>query len=299
MTDGRDRLLAEREVRQDCVSGTASAALHGLLDAPGDPPRPGEALPPLWHWLAFLPDQAQRFLGADGHPMVGSFIPEERPPRRMFAGGRIAFAGDLVVGRTIKRSSRATSVTSKEGKTGSLLFVEVTHDLRTEGGGVVTDTQDIVYRQADTAPSPSSEQLPAPSPSSEQLPAPAPVERPDATWSIELLPTPTLLFRFSALTYNAHRIHYDRPYATGTEGYPGLVVHGPLQAIGLAEVVRRHLPSRRIASFTFRARQPAFDGSPILLCGRLAEVDTVELQAVSGASGTTMTATATLTPPID
>lgn len=275
-------LLVEVEDRIDTVSATATTALHRLLDAPGEPPTLGDPLPPLWHWLTFLPDAAQCQLGQDGHPLGGAFMPVNRPPKRMFAGGRLSFDHAAFIGAPLRRYSRATSVAEKEGRTGNLLFVEITHEISTDDATAVLDVQDIVYRGGDSGQSTSSADL-AQSVAHDQW-----------EWSYELDPSPPLLFRFSALTYNAHRIHYDRPYASEVEGYQNLVVHGPLQAIALAEICRRYTPERRMASFDFRALRPAFAGTPLLLRGRPIDSNTVELQAVSREHGVSMRATAVL-----
>ena len=262
-------LLSEVEDRTDAVSAAAAAALHGLLDAPGVAPRGGDPLPPLWHWLAFLPNAAQRELGEDGHPIAGSFMPADRPPRRMFAGGRLSFGDGATVGSCLRRVSRATSLTEKQGRTGPLLFVEITHEVTSNDRLAVTDVNDVVYRHAEASSLAASDVAG------------------DATsdveweWSYQLEPTPALLFRYSALTYNAHRIHYDRPYAGDVEGYPNLVVHGPLQATALAELCRRYVPERRMASFEFRAQRPAFAGTPLVLRGRRVGNGGVELQALT------------------
>ena len=269
------------EQRDDVVTAEAAAALHGLLDGVGPAPGHHDALPPLWHWLAFLPNVPQRDLGPDGHPKPGGFLPPTRLPRRMFAGGRLDLPVPVAVGRRLHRTSLVTSVTEKSGRSGDLVFVEVTHQLASAGRPVIVEVQDLVYRGAGGAP-------PA---------AGDPAD--DAagwTWEQQLPVDPTMLFRFSALTYNAHRIHYDRAYATEVEGYPGLVVHGPLQAIALAELCRRHLPHHRVTAFSFRARRPAFEGAPLRLRGRLTEDHRVELVAVDADGHPTMTAEATLEP---
>ncbi len=270
------------EEREDAVSPTAVAALHGLLDSPGLPPGPGDALPPLWHWLAFLPDAPQRHLGADGHPRQGGFLPPTRLPRRMFAGGRVEQVGPVAVAQPLHRTSLVTSVTEKSGRSGDLVFVEVTASLSAAGGTdlrpAVTEVQNLVYRDTATPGDPV---------------APPAEDETDWTWHEELSTDATVLFRFSALTYNAHRIHYDRAYATEVEGYPGLVVHGPLQAVALAELCRRHLSDRQVASFSYRARRPAFDGAPLRLRGRMSD-DVVQLAALDGTDHVTMTAEAAL-----
>jgi 3-methylfumaryl-CoA hydratase len=244
------------EVATDTVTAAAAAALHGLLDASGDPPADGDPLPALWHWLAFLPRVPQRDLGADGHPKKGGFLPPVPLPRRMFVGGRIRFGTAAYVGAPLLRSSTVASVEDKTGRSGRLVFVAVHHQLATpDSATAIVEEQDLVYRE----PTP-------------QQAAEVPVSESEPTgswpWTWDVAIDPTVLFRFSALTYNAHRIHYDRPYATGVEGYPGLVVHGPLQAVALAELCRRQLPDRALTSFRFRALRPAFDDGPLQLRGR-------------------------------
>jgi 3-methylfumaryl-CoA hydratase len=279
----RDSGTADTEDRLDAVTPNMVAALHGLLDAPGAPPALGDPLPPLWHWLAFLPNAPQRELGGDGHPAESSFAPANHPPRRMFAGGRLTFEGDVPVGAVLTRHSRAASISTKEGRSGPLMFVEIDHEISTKDGSRISEVQDIVYRQAETT---------SKSPPTTPLPETAPDD--NWEWTYALDPSPTLLFRFSALTYNAHRIHYDVPYVQDVEGYPNLVVHGPLQAIALAEVCRRNVPDQKVVSFAFRAEKPAFTGAPLLLRGRATGRSVVELQAVTAHNTVSMTATATL-----
>jgi 3-methylfumaryl-CoA hydratase len=244
----------------------------------------------LWHWLAFLPDAPQGELGSDGHPRLGTLLPPSRLPRRMFAGGRIELGPPIAVGELIHRRSVVTSVTEKSGRSGELLFVEVTHELSCHSQTSVTETQDLVYRPA----SPPGAASGSAGPSGETADSGA--DDPHWAWALELATDPTLLFRFSALTYNAHRIHYDRVYATEVEGYPGLVVQGPLQAIALAELCRRNARDRRVATFTFRALRPAFDGAPIQLRGRMRDDDHAELVALDRNGQRTMTADVALYP---
>jgi 3-methylfumaryl-CoA hydratase len=273
----------------DVVTPSMAAGLHGLLDAGGPPPGDGDRLPPLWHWLAFLPRVAQRELGDDGHPRTGRFLPPVQG-RRMFAGGRLTFTGPLPVGRPLHRRSTVASTEEKAGRSGRLVFVTVAHDIGSGHGDLaVSETQDLVYR-------------PVPPPggttgAGSASGAEADID-PDAgwDWAFDLVPDAPLLFRFSALTYNAHRIHYDRPYATGVEGYPGLVVHGPLQAVALAELCRRHLPDRALATFGFRALRPAFDGNRLRLRGRITGAGAVTLTAFDHHGQPTMQAEATLQP---
>ena len=177
----------------------------------------------------------------------------------MWAGSRIEFQRPLVIGRDIVRESRIDDVTAKHGQSGSLVFVRVRHDIGDANGIALTEMQDIVYRD-DPKPGVAA---PAAPPTPAPIPAPIP-----AHWTRTIVPDPVLLFRYSALTLNGHRIHYDRPYATGVEGYPGLVVHGPLLATLLLDLLRRQLADPTVSTFTFRALKPTFDGMPFQVCGR-------------------------------
>jgi len=234
------------------ASAAPARALAATLDRDDTPVAPGAELPALWHWLYFLPRAPQRELGADGHPRLGGFLPPVPLPRRMWAGGRLAWHAPLRVGDALERTTRIESVTHKAGRTGDLVFLLLKHELRSGGQPVLTEEQDIVYR----------------APAQPGDPAPPPQAAPtDAAWSREVVPDPALLFRFSALTFNAHRIHYDRPYATGVEGYPGLVVHGPLLATLLADLARRERPQARVTGFSFRAVRPTTDLHPFRVCG--------------------------------
>jgi 3-methylfumaryl-CoA hydratase len=264
------------EVAVDVVPASAALALHGLLDAPGDPPADGDPVPLLWHWLAFLPRTAQRDLREDGHPRHGAFMPPNAPPRRMFGGARVQMHEPLRVGDPLTRVTHVVSHETKEGRSGSLSLVTLQHDVRGASGGALTEQDDIIYRE----------------------PAPLAARRSRETadddewsWSRDVECDPVMLFRFSALTYNAHRIHYDRPYATDVEGYPGLVVHGPLQAILLADLCVRNRPGA-IRSFVFRATAPAFDSQRLRIRGRPAGPDAVELAALTGDGVCSMVATA-------
>ena len=236
-----------------------AAPLRGLsatLDRDDPPPAPGSALPPLGHWLYFLPTARQSELGADGHPKRGGFLPPVPLPRRMWAGGRLSWqAGNpLCVGQQVERRSTIRSVTHKAGRTGELVFVLVEHQIHNAHGLALTEAHDIVYR---SAPQPDD---PAPPP---QTPALAGQQ----AWSRTIVPDDVLLFRYSALTFNGHRIHYDRRYATEVEGYPGLIVHGPLIATLLLDLLRRERPQSQVARFEFRAVRPTFDLHPFSVHG--------------------------------
>ena len=239
----------------------------------------GDALPPLWHWLYFLPRVAQSALGPDGHPHRGGFLPPVELPRRMFAGARTEFPAPLRLGELAVREGTVLDVTEKQGKSGSLVFVTVRYQISQQNRICVEEQQDIVYREP---------VAPVAAPTHRNWPA-----APQGAWTQIVTPDPRLLFRFSALTFNAHRIHYDRPYATGEEGYPGLVVHGPLTAIQLMELVRRNAP-RPVASFSFRGQAPLFDLAPYRLIGVPTSPGTIELEAQGPDGRVTMKATATL-----
>jgi 3-methylfumaryl-CoA hydratase len=208
--------------------------------------RAGEPAPPLIHFCLAQPAMPPDALGPDGHPRRGGFLPPVPLPRRMWAGGEVAFHRDLRVGETIVRRSRIADVTVKEGRTGRLCFVAVAHAIEVDGATAIDEVQTLVYR--DAAPV---------TPPGKPPPQAAEGEHVD-----RVVATPTLLFRYSAITFNGHRIHYDRPYATGEEGYPGLVVHGPLQATWLCHLAAK-VRGRTPARFTYRGLSPVCDGHTI------------------------------------
>jgi 3-methylfumaryl-CoA hydratase len=230
-------------------------ALSATFDEKDDAdPRNGDPLPPLWHWLYFLEVAPQSKIGPDGHAERGDFLPPVPLPRRMWAGSRFSFDGEPIrVGETIRRLSEIKSVEPKTGSTGSMVFVTVRHTISGPRGASFVEEHDIVYREA-------AKPGEAPKP-----PRPAPA---DATWTRTVLADPVLLFRFSALTFNGHRIHYDQPYVTGVEGYPGLIVHGPLMGMLQIELARRSNPGKVVGSFEFRALSPVFGGATLGVHGR-------------------------------
>jgi 3-methylfumaryl-CoA hydratase len=244
--------LDKTETRHDQISPALAAALAATLDGPRQP-LAGDALPPLWHWIYFWSVCRQSEVGADGHPQRGGFLPPVPLPRRMWAGGRLRFAAPLPIGAAAEKVSRIASVDVKQGRTGALAFVTVQHTVRHQGQLCLTEEHDIVYRD-----------LPQPG-APVVLPKSAPG---DARWSRRVEPDPVLLFRYSALTFNGHRIHYDRSYVTGVEGYPGLIVHGPLIATLLADLVAREMPQAVMREFNFRSVGTLFDTEPFTLCGK-------------------------------
>jgi 3-methylfumaryl-CoA hydratase len=241
------------ETLHDEITAAPVRNLSATLDRDDPLPAAGTQLPPLWHWLYFLPAHRQSEIGADGHARRGGFLPPVPLPRRMWAGGRLQWHAPLHVGEKVARTSTIASVTPKAGRTGDLVFVLVKHEVRNAQGLALSEEHDIVYRAAAQPGDPV-----AP-------PQPASL---DASWSREIVPDDVLLFRYSALTFNGHRIHYDRKYVTEVEGYPGLVVHGPLIATLLVDLVRRERPDARFRSFSFKAVRPTFDLHPFRVCGR-------------------------------
>jgi len=246
--------IGRAETREDLLTATPLAALCATLDRDDPAPVPGTALPPLWHWLYFTPLTRQSEIGEDGHAKRGGFLPPVPLPRRMWAGGRLDFLQPLRVGETVTRVSTIQDVTVKEGRSGALVFVCVRHEFSNAQGLALSEEHDIVYRDA-------------PQPGVPQ-PAPTPAPR-DEQFSREIVPDPVLLFRYSALTFNGHRIHYDRSYVTGVEGYPGLIVHGPLIATLLLDLLRRQLPDAQVKRFSFKAVRPTFDIHPFTVCGKV------------------------------
>jgi 3-methylfumaryl-CoA hydratase len=274
------------ETAEDSVTATPYAALAATLDWPAGPepqrPAPGTPLPSLWHWLYFLPITPQSGIGPDGHAKRGGFLPPVPLPRRMWASSDFKFSQPLLIGDRLQRTSTIADVTEKSGRSGSLIFVKVRHEIRRNGETAValTEHHNIVYRAAaqagDTAPPPQ----------------PAP---PSSAWERTIVPDDVLLFRYSALTFNGHRIHYDRKYVTEVEGYPGLIVHGPLIATLLMDLLRRNLPAAAVLKFEFKALRPTFDLNPFSVHGQPApDGKTVHLWARDHEGWLTMDAIATL-----
>jgi 3-methylfumaryl-CoA hydratase len=262
--------IGRSEEQTDQITLTPIAALSATLDRQDPPPQTGDPLPPLWHWLYFLPLHRQSELAPDGHAGRGGFLPPVPLPRRMWAGGRFEFHRRLRIGETIKRTSRIMDVKYRVGRSGPLVFVVVRHEV----GDALAEEQDLVYRGH--------------SAHAQAQPAPQ-----DAAWERSIYPDDVLLFRYSALTFNGHRIHYDRRYATEVEGYPGLVVHGPLIATLLLDLLRRSLPNADIARFSFRAVSPLFDIAPFSVCGQ-PDGSIVRLWAKNSEGGLAMEASAEL-----
>ena len=239
-------------------------------------------LPLLWHWLYFLPRHRLSDLAPDGHARRGGFLPPVPLAHRMWAGGRFEFFRSLRIGEHFRRISRIADVTLKQGRSGPLVFVTVRHEIGNEQGVALIEEQDIVYRDSASV-------YPA-------SPAPPPAAPDGHHWEREIRPGDVLLFRYSALTFNSHRIHYDRRFATSVEGYPGLVVHGPLIATLLLDLLRSNLPEANVATFSFRAVSPLFDTAPFRICGK-PEGTAIRLWAANDRGGLAMEAFADIAAP--
>lgn len=266
-----DRVLTLGE----CIAPEPSQRLALALDQDHTGFMDGSPLPLLRHWLHFIQAAPQSDLGADGHPEKGGFLPPVPLPRRMWAAGSLRFHAPLCIGDKVIRRSRIKSVTPREGRSGQLVFVTLEHTLHRGPKLLLEEQQDIVYRESG---------------------APAGEGRPAAEscdWSRELVPDSTLLFRYSALTFNAHRIHYDRDYARDEEGYPEIVVQGPLTATLLLDALKAEVPDVEITGFSFRGVAPLYANAPLVLTGRREGGD-VTLQAVNASGNVAMEASATL-----
>ena len=237
--------IGKSQTTEDAIDPGHVSRIAATLGEPA--PKQGQPLPPLWHWCFFLESVPMTGLGGDGHPARGGFLPPAEGRNRMWAGGRVTFESDLLAGVAASRVSTVSKINEKQGKTGSLLFVTVTHEVFQGGRRVLLEEQDIVYR--------------TPSPPKLQGTEPAP----QAQWTKVIDPTPTWLFRYSALTFNGHRIHYDFPYVTEVEGYPGLVVHGPLIATSMVQSFRESNPGKRVKHLAYRGLRP-------LICPKSFEV---------------------------
>ncbi len=248
--------IGKTETASDLITSKQAQLLASTLDL-SVMPKDGDPLPPLWHWIYFLEPSHLSELGRDGHPKLGGFIPPVALPRRMWAGGRFEFHTPILLGEEIRKTSTIKDIALKEGRTGKLCFVTVRHEFSgadgTNGGVRLAEEHDIVYRE-------------------DPVPGSTPPEPPEppagAEWSRTIEPSAVMLFRYSALTFNGHRIHYDIDYCRDVEGYPGLVFHGPLTATLLADLALEHAGDRTIRGFSFKALAPLFDNEPFIIRGK-------------------------------
>lgn len=267
--------LGRTETREDRLDPRLVEGLAATLGRP----MPTDEVPPLWHWMLFQDWRAPDAVGTDGHPRRGGFLPPVHDlPRRMWAGGRLEFhAQALRADDRVARLSTIAAISEKVGGSGRLVFVTVRHEITGPRGPVLTEEHDIVYRGAEGA--------------AVRAPDAAPEFTADAR--LDLTPDALLLFRYSALTGNGHRIHYDFPYVTGEEGYPGLVVHGPLQATLMAQTILDAAPGRRLARFAFRGKRPCFAGNALSVLARV-EGDAARAETRDHGGATCMQAEAML-----
>ncbi|KQZ64822.1 hypothetical protein ASD67_10360 [Sphingopyxis sp. Root1497] len=249
--------IGRRIAQQDVLTPSALARFRATIDSD----EIGDVAAQAIHWCLCLPDAPTATLGPDGHPLRAdspdSFMPPIPLPRRMWAASDVRFHAPIAAGAAIARTSTLAAIKEKNGATGQLVFAEVEHETRADGVLAVSERQTIVFR--------------APAPVAAPAPAPVSTDAPDLsawTWRRDLVPSEAMLFRYSALTFNSHRIHYDLPYARDEEGYRGLVVHGPLTATLLLDLAQRELGANALAAFTMRAQAPAFVGEPMHLVGR-------------------------------
>jgi 3-methylfumaryl-CoA hydratase len=260
-----DAWIGRVEEAEDEVSLRQARRMAVTLDEPAAMVEGGE-LPPLWHWIGWAPEAPMSGLGRDGHPARGGFLPPVPLERRMWAGGRVTFHAPLRVGALMHRRSEILKVAEKTGSTGRMVFVTVRHDTRIGGTLAVSEEQDIVYVA-----------MP------DRFTPPPPVTAPEAPVWEDAVPMDTVrLFRFSALTFNGHRIHYDLDYAQGVEKYPGLVVHGPMQAMLLLAAARRHRGGAMPADYRYRGVRPLFHSDALRLLG---QPEAERRQAVCTATG--------------
>lgn len=244
--------IGRSETREEPLDLARAEALRVTLESLDPPVAEGTPLPELWHWAYFWDYAPLSQVGHDGHAARGGFLPPVPLPRRMWAGSRFEWLLPLRLGTPARKTSTIASIEEKQGRSGPLVFVTVRHELEGPEGLAIREEHDIVYREASKTGSPA------------RAPGEAALQ---GRWARPLRPDPLLLFRYSALTFNGHRIHYDAPYVTREEGYPDLVVHGPLLATLMVDLARREAPERQLAAFRFRALRPVFCREEIVVGG--------------------------------
>ncbi len=284
--------IGRQEICFDDITPTQARGLAAILDWKDTQQISGDILPAPWHWLYFLPTPKSSEIDIDGHPKRGGFLPLISLPRRMWAGSRINFIAPICIGDSTRRLSTIKDIKIKNGKSGQLVIVTVLHEIyvinnkdNAEANSeclAISEEQDIVYR--DAAPSAAANASPSPKP------APVPAK---PQWSDTINVDAVMLFRYSALTFNGHRIHYDYKYAVEEEGYGGLVVHGPLTATLLLDLLRKKLPNESVKTFSFRGIRPITDTGPLKIEGRQ-EGRVVLLWALDCSGALAMDAQATL-----
>lgn len=255
--DYLNQWIGKEQIAEAVISAETANLMQATLNR--EPSlKNGDELPPAWHWLYFHEPVRAADLGIEGHPELGGFMPpvifgDDEPPRRMWAGGNLTFEHPLRIGDYAQKRATVQSITPKEGRSGKLVFVVVEHVVSVAQVRCLLEQQTIVYRE------------PALSDSGQTTAPPAPE---DSEFSAEYVPDPIMLFRYSALTFNSHRIHYDVDFCREHEGYPDLVVHGPLTATLLLDLFHHQFPDRRIAGFEYRGRSPLFLPNPFRVNGK-------------------------------
>ena len=247
-----ERAVGKTQESSDRIALAPARNLAATFDRAADALEPGSALPPGWHWLYFLDAPESRLLGEDGRTVPNGFLPDTGLPRRMWASGSFTFHGDLALGDDATCTMRIADIAHKQGRSGALVFITTDHAVVQGGRLLIEERRNLVFRDMPQA-------------GGQPRPEPAPV---DAAWQRTVMPDPVLLFRFSALTFNAHRIHYDADYCRNVEGYPGLVVHGPMLALLMLDLLGRHCPGRALRRFDYRAASPLFAGERFTVCGK-------------------------------
>lgn len=278
--------VGRSSTEEDIASPISAARLATLLEQDVSSSTESATLFPVGHWLHFAEDDVPMSeLGTDGHVKLGGFMPPVGLPRRMWAGSKMQFHAPILAGQKLSRTTTIESITEKTGGSGSLCFVVLRHEVSADGNLATTDRHTIVYREATAAPDGSA----AAPPRADSL-APEGWD-----WVRSVRPNEVMLFRYSALTFNSHRIHYDHPYVTQVEGYPGLVTHGPLTATLLLDAFMKNHPDATIATYDFRAKSPLFAGEQIHLVGHRTDSGVHELQAIAPDGKTAIAATVTTT----
>jgi 3-methylfumaryl-CoA hydratase len=266
--------LGRQETLEETLAAGPAQGLAATLNLdPEDFAKDGAVLPPVWNWLYFLPRAPSHQIGPDGHPKRGGFLPPITLARRMWAGSRCSLHQDLRVGDRPTKTSTILKISEKQGRAGTMFFVTVRHEIRVGAILAYDEEQDIVYMDIPKVFTP-----------------PEPVALPPCTWQHPVALDPVLLFRFSALTFNGHRIHYDRDYATGVENYPGLVVHGPLQAILAFHFACLEQADRKPLAFRFKGVRPLFDFDAVTFNGACSDATSTQIYAANGESAVTMEA---------
>ncbi len=278
MSDQYDAWIGKQSSTDALVTAYQADALTATLDRDDAPYKEGDAIPPGWHLFYIREVVKLKDTAEDGHPKRGDFLPPIDLPRRMWAGTQATYHKPIHVGETIRNVTTIEAVTPKVGKTGNLVFLKLKHEISGDDGVATTEMQDVVYREEAQPGAVAPE------------PPPAPAE---AVWKRTIHPSPVLLFRYSALTMNSHRIHYDRTYVTEVEKYPGLLVHGPLTFTLLLDLFRRENPESTLKTFAVRAVSPIYDTHDFTVEGKPGDAGEATLWALNNEGRLAMSAKAT------